>query len=546
MALATPVPSSTPLQDAPEPVPVPALAPPPRTLLWTLLAVFLVALALRGLYISGVAASHETHSLAHFNGDSADYLHLGFNLAADERYITGTFRSRIKALVRPPAYPLLIAAILETVGPDIDHGLEKAYWYGPESSEWPADKPREFENGRWLTPDMRPAILALYAIQAVGDSLLAVLTGVLAWLAWRRVWLAGFAGVAMALSVTGMALSATVLVDGVFALLATAALLATIRCARHLDAAGLRRPLLLAVLAGGLWGAAQLTKPTLALWPVGLVVFWWLLLGRRTFTRRSLLCLLVIWGGLVVAMGAWIARNAWIEGVPSVSIVTERNLRLMIAPDVEAWAAIGSKPDKDARRKWYRKNGAEDRARELEPGMTPRRFVDEQREAAMAVLRAHPRLTLLTYLRNVESVIVSPWDVLDRQLPIPGYGLELDGTPHPWTAAVRRVVEPLWIVEDARVWRWIWVGLALLSPLPAWLAWRRAPAELRRRQIGLVLAMLLWCAYLVALSGTTRDQGSRILYPAHPAGVVLALAWLAGFRFRRGQRSEVRNQPETA
>ena len=57
----------------------------PSRLYWTLAAVFLVAVLFRGLYISGVAASHETHSLAHFNGDSADYLHLAFNLAAEAR-----------------------------------------------------------------------------------------------------------------------------------------------------------------------------------------------------------------------------------------------------------------------------------------------------------------------------------------------------------------------------------------------------------------------------------------------------------------------------
>jgi hypothetical protein len=159
--------------------------------------------------------------------------------------------------------------------------------------------------------------------------------------------------------------------------------------------------------------------------------------------------------------------------------------------------------------------------------MTPRRFVHEQRDAAMAVIREHKWLTFLTYLRNIESVIVSPWDVLDRQLPIPGYGLGLDATPDPWTAGVRSVFEPLWIAEDARVFRWIWVGLALLAPLPCWLIWRNAPPERRRRRVARGWALLLWCAYLVALSGTTRDQGSRILYPAHAAAVVLALAWVA-------------------
>jgi hypothetical protein len=498
-----------------------------RGLVLTLVAVALFALFLRGMYISGVAASHDTHSLAHFNGDSADYLHLGFNIAAEERYITGSFRSRIKALVRPPAYPLLIAAILETVGPDVDQGLDEAFWYSPDQPEWPEATPRDFENGRWLTPAMRPAVLTLYGLQALGDSILTVLSGALAWMVFRRTWVAAVAGIVMALNVTGIALTSAVLVDGVFALLATAALWATIRCAQALETSGeLHRPLLIAATAGALWGCAQLTKPTLALWPVGLVVAWWILMGRRTLSRRSLACILLIAGGLVVSMGAWITRNALIEGVPTVSIVTERNLRLMIAPDVEAWAAIGSKPDRHARRKWYRKFGAEDRARESEPGMTPKRFVNDQREAAMAVLRAHPWLTFLTYLRNVESVIVSPWDVLDRQLPIPGYGLPLDDAPDPWTAGVRRVFEPFWIAEDARVVRWIWVGLALLAPLPCWLIWRNASPERRRRRLARAWVLLVWCAYLVAISGTTRDQGSRILYPAHPAAVVLALAWL--------------------
>src|SRR5688572_24594479 len=306
-----------------------------RALLWTLALVFLTALLLRILFISGVAASHDTHSLAHFNGDSADYFHLAFNIAADEKYITGTLRSRIKALVRPPAYPLLIAGILETMGPDVDEGLDDAFWYAPHQSEWPSDKPREFENGRWITPAMRPAVLTLYGIQAVADSLLAVLAGWLAWRLWRQVWLAAVAGFAMALNLTGIALTSAVLVDGPFAFLGTAALVATMECARSLRARGTTRGVVaFAALAGVLWGLAQLTKPTLALWPVGLLVVWWILAGRQTLTRRGLVCLLLVWGGLVVALGAWVARNAWIEGVPTPSAVTERNLRLMMAPDV--------------------------------------------------------------------------------------------------------------------------------------------------------------------------------------------------------------------
>ncbi len=250
------------------------------TLLPSLMAIFLFALLLRGLFVVGVAVAHSGNGLAHLNGDSAEYLHLGMNLAYDGSYVRDHLRSQIKGLVRPPLYPLTLAVAIAVAGP-----TEPVSYTVPSEVDWEITPAQGYEWEHVLSSSVEGPLVLLLAAQAFGDALTATLTAWMAWHIFRRRWTAVAAGVAMALNPTAIGLTAVVLADGPFALAVTAALAATMGAAataRRDDREGRWRLYTLAVMAGLAWGAGQMLKPALTFWPLVLPLVWLMMCPRNT------------------------------------------------------------------------------------------------------------------------------------------------------------------------------------------------------------------------------------------------------------------------
>ncbi len=107
-----------------------ATAPPPsaprRALI--LAAVAVLGLGLRLLYVHGTLGANPPAKVWAVNADGHGYRHLGHNLAALGRYARDEEGSRYTALLRPPGYPLMLAA-LERAAPDRAGGLPgSALW----------------------------------------------------------------------------------------------------------------------------------------------------------------------------------------------------------------------------------------------------------------------------------------------------------------------------------------------------------------------------------------------------------------------------------
>lgn len=263
-----------------------------------------LSLALRLLFVLGTLRANPPARVWAVNADAFSYRHLAHNLFAHGRYARDEEGSRYTALLRPPVYPAVLAVLA--------------------ALEWAGGLPGS----------------ALWAQAAVG----ALIPAGAAWLAWaiyQKRWAMWLAGLLAALSPTGIAISAVVLPDLLFAALFMAGFIVMILAATRpakMPAAGR-----LGAISGLLFGIAALTKPALTFWPVALVPVWWLCSGAAG--RR------VRWGGLIacilvqsVFMLGWCARNYAAEGVFTLSAIPAQNLRNMIVPRMEVWRTLGRKP----------------------------------------------------------------------------------------------------------------------------------------------------------------------------------------------------------
>lgn len=477
---------------------------PRRVLRRDLMVIFVLALAIRLLYVAAVLEAQDAPELRRFNGDSKEYLRLGEQLATHGSYTADDdVYLQVIGLVRTPLYPAIVAAALKL---ESFAGLTPT----PDTTDWHISR---------IGPGGKAALAGLFLVQAFCDALLAVLAAKIAWHLWRRRWSALVAGAFMAFCPTGWGLSAVVLTDGLFAFFVGLALWLTLRAAR-------RRSWPTTLAAGAVWSLAILAKPTLTFFPFALPIIWWLAARprhswRTTFQWRVLaqpiICILMLAGTTL----AWTLHNKHTADVFAFSIVKERNLRFMFGPNVEVRAATGSEPRALVRERYYTL-GHQDRRWLAEPDMTPAEFVRRQREYIQLVIEQFPGLMARQYVHQLETNIVGHWDILINQLPPRDKAEPLEiggmGAGGEWTPLARRIFGPFFKLDATKIIRWTCFALAVLAPL--------IPALGRnRRALRLALAIWLVALYFLLTSATTHSQGSRILYPAYAPAAVLIAGW---------------------
>ena len=472
----------------------PSPAPGFRITTALLVAVSALGLSLRLLYVHGTLRSNPTAKVWAVNGDAYSYRHLGHNLRAYGRYTRDEEGSRYTAILRPPLYPAVLAM------------LEWADWL-PDGALW---------------------------LQAGLGALIPPCVAWLAWVAYRRRRAMALAGLLAALSPTGIAISAAVLPDLLFAFLflcGFGAMVFTIggdlqSWWRGGGAAG--------AAAGLLFGLAALAKPALTFWPFVLVAVWWLV-ARALGTR-------VRWGGLVACVAVqgammlgWCARNYASEGIFTFSAIPAQNLRNMVVPRMQVWRKLGRKPSVREVGGRYVKVGLETKAFLHDPNHSIKDLIAEQWSRGFAAVRADPWLAARVYLQDVLGQIPARRDVYDRQLRDVANGGAFD----PWERRVFDVIFALGAEPPAQPPRWVPFGMAAAAlVLPWWVPRSRRDAAWRRR-VRFDLALAITYLYFLALAGTTYAQGTRVMYPAQFAGTLLMVSAVVR---RPGEEPTLRRQ----
>ena len=468
---------------------------PPYAVPWrAMLVVFLVAFVLRAAFLAGELEVQSAASIRKLYGDSPEYLELAHAIADHDAYTLPHLDGQVTGLVRTPLYPAVIGGWLKAAGA---LGLSDKWAYG-----------------------------ATFYTQAAADAALCAIAGLLAWMVWRQRWLAWVVGLFSAVSMTGIGLSGTIMTDGPFAFWAVAGAALTLWAAA-------RRAWWPAALAGLAWAAATYTKPTTTLWPPGLAVMWVLAcLGRDLTWRRSLVNLGVCLAVFLTPVLAWCVHNKLYTGVGAFSIVSERNLRYMVAPRIDEWREYGIFPEGKRLRRRYQNMGKIDRRSMREPDMTPAEFVRRQRAANWEQVWTQPGWLLRVMRDNFASDMEAGWDVLHRQLPPAddlAFGAGGYGPAGVWTEPLRQVYHPLVWLDREQGTRWVMFALMCGAVPAAWgasLFPRRGRRE-RVRWAARASAVWVLAAYFLATGATTVDQGSRILYPYAPLAAALAAGWLA-------------------
>lgn len=412
----------------------------------SLAALYLFAFLVRAAFLL-LVLSQETPD-AYMRNDSKQYV------AIAEQLPEGLFSPRTidefryNGLIRSPGYPLFLAAFVR------------------------ADA---VPGALWLQA-------ALTALIPVGTAMLA------AYGAPRRWALA--AGVAAALSPTGIPAASLVMADGLFALVFLAGLTATARGVRDGSA------WLIAGAAG--FAAACYLKPGGVFWAFALPVsaYAWSRASRTTFDRRRTAIALATMAALV---GLWSARNFVIEGTPMFSTNGGKTIVDYFATRVEAEAAGLDDAGYRALRAAHR--GARQ-------SLAPNERIAAERRRVTELLLKHPFLAVRVYFDNVFENAVAPWAAYEQQ-----------------TGRDPRVLEGI----DAS-FHAVLLAAALAGLLRAGVEARADRARLPKLwwAAGLALVPL----YFGGVSGVTFFGGSRIFYPAEPA--LLALAAMLGGDDRPG------------
>ncbi|MBN1491546.1 MAG: hypothetical protein JXA69_16660 [Phycisphaerae bacterium] len=452
-----------------------AAGPPRRLLVWILVAVGLVALLARGVFVAQVLSHLSAEQLLDYGPDTAQYVHLARNLAFDGRYAQNDPTSHYTALLRTPGYPAFVAIFL------------RLHW----------------------------APASVLVAQAAMASCIPLITALLAWALLRSRLAALAAGMASALSPTGVGVTGIVLVEALFgvAFLLGFGLL-------YLGIAADRWRL--ACTAGVVFGVAALIKPTLLFWPVISPVLWFVLARATDRTVRWKPLLLFVVVQLPIPL-AWCTHNYATDGFFALSSVGPQSLRYHIAPRVEEWARAGGMPRADAVIRNRDTAKLRDEA-EMAAGSPAADIIRRQTEESTPILRANPRLTARLWLANIIENIRETWPHFSTQLP------EGSLSQRGWerlSRALVRLQKPLLLL----------VVVAMLELL---VRPRRRRSDAWRRQLYGLLALAGTYGYFAFFTGISYWQGSRLLYPVEFALILIVV--IATVSLARSARAAISSQ----
>ena len=267
--------------------------------------------------------------------------------------------------------------------------------------------------GDILRPPGYPFFLALFGARAlpilVAQATVASLAPFCITLLTHRVTgslaLSTLAGLATALSPTGVGVAGLLLPDLLLGVLVALGVLLTLVAARE----GLSSALL---SAGVVFGFAVLVKPILVFWsPVSLVLYWLFAGSRlRLVSRRTIL--LVVAFQLVPVLG-WSARNLVTDGVFTLSTVGPATARTYLMARTEARVAAGRGPTVPE----IRAKQADVRRRFDDASLGWRAKARQYRKENLEIFLTHPIATILTYVDVVSDNLSGGWNCLPQQLP---------------------------------------------------------------------------------------------------------------------------------
>jgi 4-amino-4-deoxy-L-arabinose transferase-like glycosyltransferase len=446
-------------------LPLPAWPASGNTTLFVILLIGVLALTVRLIFVSEVIFQNTSQGIRSFNPDSSGYLHLAHNLVYEGSYaLPEPWWSRDMALARTPGYPTF-CALFEWIG--------------------------------WSPSGI------LFAHALIGTSI--PIATVLLVNAMTRSKLASFvAGLASALSPTGIGLVGILLADLLFA----AAFVVSFLLLYH-GIAGSRR--WLSYGAGVGFGIAALIKPTLLFWPILSALVWFLLAkAAHQQVQWKHVCIFVFLQ--LTFLVAWSTRNYVVENSFTLSTIGSQNLRHYVAPRVEEWARAGRFPSGKAIKHNREIVRSRDRADLVTKSASPARIAQRQLVESFAIFQKHPWTTMRVYYQNVKEGATTGWHYFPVQLP-------RESTLRIQLKYLGRFAKTFQKVG------WVLIGFALIGLFRL----RRLRNNNWQRRYFATLALIITVAYFAALSGTTYWTGSRIMYPSEFAVISLSLVGLVSW-----------------
>jgi hypothetical protein len=437
------------------------------------LCLFVFAALLRVAFVWQVQHRHDTRSLSLIHSDTREYVHLGAQLADHGRYVDpDSVYSHHRGLLRGPVVPVIWAGLLKTVGHD---------------GTWP------LRHALWLQIPLSMAVVCF--------------AGLLSWEVFRdRRFVLAAMGIA-AISPTGIAINGIWLADLPFAVFFLAGLHLAILSIRLTRRPGLWTALVLAVAASIMWAIASLTKPTLMFWSVPTAVMFAVMTGlRMTSLKRQGSILIVLLALPIMAMGFWSYRNLQSDGILTVSTISTRNLRYLVVPYAEHLAEHRRWPRRAEFRERFDIIAQEQDAYVLgDPTATAKGLYERQTKESVEAIKRHPLETTVVLASNLFNQLTRGWESSDRQIV----------GDDPLAESIRR----FYFVTRNQL-----TGIALLTL--GGFGFIRAARRLPGEQRPALLALGIVWAYVALLTMTTRDEGSRLMFPCEP---VLIVAYLGAF-----------------
>jgi hypothetical protein len=366
------------------------------------------------------------------------------------------------------------------------------------------DDPGIFRHLRLIRPPGYPTFLymirqfnglpigALF-VQAVIGALIPVGVASLVRLTSSRSILAVGAGVIAAISPTGIAIPAMIMPDLLFA----AAFLAGFYLLWLGGANGWRG---LTSGSAVLFGVSCFVKPATIMWPLG-AVFVWFFASRYSGRQARWSDVGMFLAIQALMLGAWSARNYLAEGTLKFSLIGDLALIDYLGARVEA--AMGSETGKTVRE--IQGRNRDGRRSALVNGQPPADVVQAELRRILSTYRQEPATTIKIYSGNIVEQIYSGWSYFPQQV---GH-IRAIGDRAP---AIRR------LEGKARAWC---VILGLMSIPIAFVEWLVSRDKESYRRLWASMAFFVAVGYFLAASGVTFWTGSRILYPAEFAVIVL-------------------------